>query len=565
MADKSLENDEETYFDHLFDKVDPNVKLDQEQRKVILTEDDYVMIIAGAGAGKTTTMAAKVKYLVEKKKIPPENIIMISLTNKAVEELKDKINQGFQLPVPILTFHKFGMQVLKDCGIKRKLCRNPNSILQKFLKEKLEEENFQKQMLHFFAYYLDIPNYAIQNTKKYQIYRQKIEYFSLLGKVAIHNEKIMTKFEEENITIENEVMRTRDETVVANYLFLHGIKHHYLKPYPYHFTYTPNFTIFVNQNVYYIDLFGEKVKGISLFQYQRKQKKIWKLHDKYHTNHIFLKSEQTLLEELEFKLKQYEVPLLEKNQKEIFLILKELEKEQDYQRFLNLCMTFIHSFKTNGYEREKFTLWKTQMQNQERTYFFLQILEEMYLYYETYLEEQEEIDFDDMIRLATKKLKENKIKLPYQYIIVDEYQDISEERFHFLKEVVKVSHSKLLVVGDDWQSIFAFAGSNISLFMNFEKEMGKATKLPITHTYRNSQELIDIAGNFIMKNEKQFKKQLSSPKHLQLPVKIYLYDDRSFPQSKIEVVESCISKIVENSRRDVEILLIGRLKKDKEQ
>lgn len=83
---------EADYLDHILDEVDPNIRLDEDQRRVVLTDEDYCLVIAGAGAGKTTTVAAKVKYLTEKEKVDPKEILVVSFTNKAVEELKEKIN-----------------------------------------------------------------------------------------------------------------------------------------------------------------------------------------------------------------------------------------------------------------------------------------------------------------------------------------------------------------------------------------------------------------------------------------------------------------------------------------
>ena len=93
--------------------VDPNVILDQEQRKAVLTDDNYCILIAGAGAGKTTTMAAKVRYLVEKQRVDPQDIIVISYTNKAIDELKERINDKLKIPVKICTFHSFGYEILR--------------------------------------------------------------------------------------------------------------------------------------------------------------------------------------------------------------------------------------------------------------------------------------------------------------------------------------------------------------------------------------------------------------------------------------------------------------------
>lgn len=105
--------DHKEYFDNILKLVDPNVNLDEEQRRAVLTDDDYCLLIAGAGAGKTTTMAAKVKYLVEKQGVAPQDIIVISYTNKAIDELKERINDKLKIPVKISTFHSFGYEILR--------------------------------------------------------------------------------------------------------------------------------------------------------------------------------------------------------------------------------------------------------------------------------------------------------------------------------------------------------------------------------------------------------------------------------------------------------------------
>ena len=80
--------EERDYLDHVLDAVDPQIRLDQAQRRMVLTDEDNCLVIAGAGAGKTTSVAAKVKYLVDRKGVKPEEILVISFTNKAVEELR---------------------------------------------------------------------------------------------------------------------------------------------------------------------------------------------------------------------------------------------------------------------------------------------------------------------------------------------------------------------------------------------------------------------------------------------------------------------------------------------
>lgn len=104
---------EKNYLDNILRSIDSSIMLDENQREVVLTEEDYCLVIAGAGAGKTTTVAAKVKYLVDKKNIDPKQILVISFTNKAVEELQDKINKSLSIDCPITTFHAAGNAIIR--------------------------------------------------------------------------------------------------------------------------------------------------------------------------------------------------------------------------------------------------------------------------------------------------------------------------------------------------------------------------------------------------------------------------------------------------------------------
>lgn len=99
------------YFENMYKGIDDNICLDEEQIKAILADEDYSLIIAGAGTGKTTTMASKVKYLVDIKKVEPSKIAVMSFTKKATEELEQRIVGDFQIPVNVTTFHSLGMML----------------------------------------------------------------------------------------------------------------------------------------------------------------------------------------------------------------------------------------------------------------------------------------------------------------------------------------------------------------------------------------------------------------------------------------------------------------------
>lgn len=153
---------EKQYLDTILHDVDPKIMLDEDQRRVILTDEDYCLVIAGAGAGKTTTVAAKVKYLVEKKGVDPKQILVVSFTNKAVQELKDKINKNLNIECPISTFHSVGNAIIHKNSPEEKLNIARESQLyftvrDYFRESIMKNERMVNKLILFFASYFDAP------------------------------------------------------------------------------------------------------------------------------------------------------------------------------------------------------------------------------------------------------------------------------------------------------------------------------------------------------------------------------------------------------------------------
>ena len=180
--------------------------------------------------------------------------------------------------------------------------------------------------------------------------------------------------------------------------------------------------------------------------------------------------------------------------------------------YYNICFDNVNLFLLTSKNKEE-----VDAAEQFRKYII-----DIYFLYEEELKSTNSIDFNDMIVLATKYVKENDIR-KYKYIIVDEYQDTSYIRYLFLKEIINKIGAKIICVGDDYQSIYRFNGCNLNMFLNFKKYFGYTKILKINNTYRNSQELIDIAGNFVMKNKHQINKKLSSNKHINKPIKNFFF------------------------------------------
>lgn len=204
-------------------------------------------------------------------------------------------------------------------------------------------------------------------------------------------------------------------------------------------------------------------------------------------------------------------------------IYKTLE-QKDLKPLKDLITKFINLFKSNDYQNKDFLnfLEKAKTKHDKN---FLILTFYIYYYYQNELISKNELDFSDMISLATKYVKKNGYQKKIKYIIIDEFQDTSKVRFNLIKSILEKTHSNLLVVGDDFQSIYRFTGCDLELFLNFQNLFPHSQILKIENTYRNSMELIKIAGNFIMKNKDQLKKDLKSIKHEKYPLQIIYYNN----------------------------------------
>lgn len=142
--------------------------------------------------------------------------------------------------------------------------------------------------------------------------------------------------------------------------------------------------------------------------------------------------------------------------------------------------------------------------------------------------------------------------------MIDEYQDISNQRFILINKYVKKEKASLMCVGDDWQTIFSFASSDITKILNFKNAFYDTKVLKILMTYRNSQELVNVAGNFIMKNKYQIKKNLKSIKHLKDPIRFIYFNNN---QDKIFQLKKILDHLlIQNS--DSKIAFLTRYKFD---
>lgn len=375
--------------------------LDKEQVRIVTDESKHLLVVAGAGAGKTLSILGKIKYLVETKEIDPKEIICISFTAKASDDLRNKIEVDLGLKVNVYTFHKLALEILKKKSSYEIADAN---LLDDIIREYLSEDILKNPTL-------------LRKVLKYFGFKKEEEYRLLLEKPS------------------------------SDYIALERL--------------------------------------LSTFI------------------HLFKSNAHTI---------------------------------EDFLKFLDSAK---RTFNLKKYRREKILL-------------FLALA--IYQKYMGYLEENAEIDFDDMLIMAKKTVDKYGFFHKVKYIIIDEYQDTSLVRFKLVQSILDKTDSRLVAVGDDFQSIYRFTGCDLTLFLDFKKIFPDGRILKIQNTYRNSQELINVAGSFVMKNRAQMRKKLKSAKSIPKPIVIEQCENYK------NCLTKCIYEIHQNTKGD--IMILGRNNKD---
>lgn len=231
-------------------------------------------------------------------------------------------------------------------------------------------------------------------------------------------------------------------------------------------------------------------------------------------------------------------------------LIKRILQEMDIDNLKKLIFTFINLYKSN-YNDINYLLNLYQKSHFINKIYFKIILEIYYIYNQE-LKASNLYDFNDMIKIATNNINNNLIKTNYKYIIIDEFQDTSLNRFKLINAIIKQNNAKIFVVGDDYQSIYRFSGCNLDIFLNFNKLVSNLNIINLDYNYRNPKEIIDVANSFIMKNKNQIKKETICLKNINKPIKICFY------KNKRTAIEKILKYI------DTKYLILGRNNTDKD-
>ena len=546
-----------------------SISLDQEQRIAVVADERAALVVAAAGSGKTLTIAAKVAYLVKFQNIDPNKILLITFTRKACEEMGNRVSKAIGKNVHAHTFHELGLSILTEkLGYKPSVVAEEylENIIKDFIKSDLNKDSYiMTSFIQLFAYYSS-------EYKDEEEYVSRSEFVSEMRSKDL--ETLKSKYygdKDERKTLHGEKVKSLAELQIANFLFIHGIDYRYEENYEHdtatihHRQYKPDFYL-PSFNIY-IEHYGvdenNRAKWLSPSEERKYQKSmVWKrtLHLTYNTKCLetfgYMAKKGTLLSNLEDILRKENVRFEPLNNQVIIDQL--IEKNSNYfSEFQKLMKTFILLLKESGKSSIDQDLLIDKLEtnhkvNRTRAKLFLRLIYPIFEKYQNHLKENNEIDFADMINQASEYLLNHSYR-SYDYVIVDEYQDISESKSKLIDIIIRNTKANLFCVGDDWQSIFRFAGSDIYQFTSFQERYESSIIQKIQKTYRNPQELVDISSRFIMRNDKQIPKKISSTKQYKDPIHLYAQGSESI----ISIIDSVINQI--KSTNDAhEILILGR-------
>ena len=547
------------FFDHCL-----KYPLDKQQRRSIVSEEDNCLVVSSAGSGKTSSIVGKVRYLIDIKHINPQNILLISYTNKAAAELTERMDiaglRGY-------TFHKLAIDIIgKATGQKPSICDNTDALFVKIYHKLLEEEDFKKSIVEYFV------DYQVQEADWEHRKNERRQQLSELKETRL-------KAQIPDMDGKTIYVRSEQEQKICFALSSLGVKFRYEEPYEHplademHSQYKPDFSIYFEQygktKRIYLEHFGvdehglvptwfAKDKGITYEEANQKYNDgiTWKkaAHEKFGTVLLTTSSADfhysDIRHTLKASLEKVGVPVQEKTDAELYDMVLPPNSKQE-KAFIRLVVTFVTLIKSSCKSIQEILKQAKNVGDERSIFIIKRIFQPVYERYIEELKNSNQIDFTDAI-LQAMEICHSSHPVKYEYIIVDEFQDISVDRYNFLKVLREGNPpAKLYCVGDDWQSIYRFSGSDMALFNQFPDYFGSTEINRIETTYRFGEPLVSLSSQFIQRNKAQIKKDIH-PFNPQTKTELQFcaYERRDYCNT--------IGQLVASIPADKSIFLLGR-------
>ena len=547
----------------LFDRIEMH-PLTQEQRKAVVVDERRNLVIAAAGSGKTSVIVAKAAWLVQNGFQRPSQLLLLAFANAARDEMKERLRTGLGAAgaddITVRTFHRLGVAIIGEADGRRPslaaVAEDDLALLDQlkgFVEALRDDPKISASVLDWFQH-LFAPYRSRHDFKSRGEYYDYLRSFSIR---ALNGEKV----------------KSFEEVVIANFFYLNGLRYEYEAPYE-HVTATPKKRQYkpdfhLPDHGIYIEHFGLDAKGntapyVDRKKYVRDMKWKREIHARYGTVLIetfsFEHADGVLLRNLEEELAARGVTMSPIPPERVFAVLREKGR---IAPFTKLVATFLRHFKGSGLSFPALAKRAAAHRDRARSQAFLELFRPIFERYQHALGESGEVDFEDMIIQATDLVEAGRFHSPFRYILVDEFQDISPGRARLLKALLQSSPgARLFAVGDDWQAIYRFTGSDTAIMREFRKRFGPFERSDLETTFRCSDRLAAVATDFVLRNRAQIRKTVRATRSTNRPaVHVGLPREQGSP-----LLLEALDRIAEDARRydgRSDVLLISRYQHQK--
>lgn len=555
-----------------FETVEKN-PLTDEQMHACICMDDSVMIVAAAGSGKTSTMVAKTGYVLEANLATPDQILLLAFNRATADEVGKRVSEQLVHVLNVervqsKTFHSFGIDVIAAAtGKKPTLAKwvqpdNPGGDVREVAdiieSLSLEDAGFKRDFELFRTIYgRDIGKWG--EPQEYEHYGEGRRGF---------------------LTANGDIVKSKEERVLADWLFYNGVHYEYERAYEHdtadqqHRQYFPDF-YYPEANLYH-EHFALNAKGEAPKHFKDYLEGVeWK-------RRIHAEKATALFETTSHGLstgeaiKSLEIELVRRGVRIDFDPRREAIglPPVTNQELARSFRVFQQHVKNNGLTHRQLQAALAAQSTDgfaARLRMFLALYERISVEWERRLKTSRSIDFEDMLLLAAGHVESGKFNSPFTIILADEFQDSSRARIRLLKALAKNPsvQTHLCVVGDDWQGINRFAGSDISVMTEFERSFEHATRLTLNTTFRCPQHLCDVSSQFIQANPTQIAKKVQTTNPLtKTPLLAFGFQrEESIPeliQSQLEAMHAAVvaGKLRPAKGDHVTVMFIGRYRDD---
>ena len=491
----------------LFDRIEAR-PLTDEQRRAVVVDERRNLVVAAAGSGKTSVIVAKAGWLVRREYRKPSELLLLAFARDARNEMEERIRArlgaGAAKGVTVRTFHSLGMAIIGEAeGRRPALARTAESdralfdVLKRVVADLLADGALSESLLEWFqdqfAPYKS--EHEFPNWGAYWNYIRRNEIRSLNG----------------------DEVKSYEECEIANFLYLNGVAYEYESPYEHETAtaekrqYKPDF--FLPDHGIYIEHFGLDAAGNTASFVDREkylEEMEWKR--RVHAEHGTIlvetftrdRAEGRLIRNLEEKLAAHGVALTPLPREQVFAVLEDRGR---IDPFIRVLATFLQHFKGSRLSLDEVARRARTIDDEGRAAAFVTVFGPVFERYQETLARAGEIDFHDMINRATAHVEAGRYRSPFGYILVDEFQDISPARAKLLKALLdSAPGAQLFAVGDDWQAIYRFGGSDIAVMREFGDRFGAFERIDLETTFRCSDRIAAVATEFVLRNPAQIRK-----------------------------------------------------------